>query len=266
MKRNLIWQVLPYSHANNGKTLIDYEHYQFGRKEQFLYGLETAGIVLFFAYFFYRSIRAVVLLIPVGIFFLKRKRKELGKKQQDILKIQFKEAVLCISAGMRAGYSAENAFREAYKDMVRMFGRQSLICRELAYILGGMSNNIPIEKLLQNFGNRSGVEEIKEFGEIFEISKKNGGNIGQIVTQTVEVISKKLELDREIQTIISAKKLEQKIMNLVPFLILFYVDSTSKGFFDMFYHNLAGNVIMTVGIVIYGMAICMEDKIMDIQL
>lgn len=265
MEKNLKWQVLPYKHADNGKTLIDYEHYQFGRKEIILYGLEAVGIVLFFAYFFYRSLWMVIPLMPVGVFVLKRKKKELSKKQQNTLKIQFKEAVLSISAGMRAGYSAENAFKEAYKDMVRMFGRQSLICRELAYLLGGMSNNIPIEKLLQSFGNRSGVEEIKEFGEIFEISKKNGGNIGQIIAQTVDIISRKLEVDREIETLISAKKLEQKIMNIVPFLILFYVDTTTKGFFDALYHNVAGNIIMTAGIAVYGIAICMEDKIMDIQ-
>jgi len=265
MEKNLKWQVLPYKHADNGKTLIDYEHYQFGRKEIILYGLEAVGIVLFFAYFFYRSLWMVIPLMPVGVFVLKRKKKELAKKQQNTLKIQFKEAVLSISAGMRAGYSAENAFKEAYKDMVRMFGRQSLICRELAYLLGGMSNNIPIEKLLQSFGNRSGVEEIKEFGEIFEISKKNGGNIGQIIAQTVDIISRKLEVDREIETLISAKKLEQKIMNIVPFLILFYVDTTTKGFFDALYHNVAGNIIMTAGIAVYGIAICMEDKIMDIQ-
>lgn len=265
MTKNLKWQVLPYKHSDTGKTLIDYEHYQFGRKEMFLYGLEAVGIVLFFAYFFYRSLWSAILLVPVGIFFLTRKKRELGKKQQNTLKIQFKEAVLSISAGMRAGYSAENAFKEAYKDMVRMFGRQSLICRELAYLLGGMSNNIPIEKLLQGFGRRSGVEEIKEFGEIFEISKKTGGNIGQIIAQTVDIISRKLEVDREIETLVSAKKLEQKIMNLVPFAILFYVETTSKGFFDVLYGNIAGNIIMTAGIAVYGAAICMEDKIMDIK-
>ena len=265
MEKNLKWQVLPYKHSDSGKTLIDYEHYQFGRKEMFFYGLEAVGLVLFFAYFFYRSLWLAILLTPVGIFFLKRKKKELGRRQQDTLKIQFREAVLSISAGMRAGYSAENAFKEAYKDMVRMFGRQSLICRELAYLLGGMSNNIPIEKLLQGFGSRSGVEEIKEFGEIFEISKKTGGNIGQIIARTVEIISRKLEVDREIETLVSAKKLEQKIMNLVPFVILFYVDATSKGFFDVLYNNIAGNMIMTAGIAVYGAAICMEDKIMDIK-
>ena len=265
MEKSLKMRGLPFYHANNGKTLIDYEHYQFGRKEMLIYGLESVGIVLFFSYFFYHSLLAAIPLIPVGIFFLERKRKELSKRQRNTLKLQFKETILCISAGMRAGYSAENAFRESYKDMVRMFGAGSLICKELQYIIGGMQNNIPIEELLYDFGNRSSVDEIKEFGDIFAISKKNGGNIGQVITQTVEMISRKLEVDREIETLVSAKKLEQNIMNLVPFFILVYVNMTSKGFFQVLYHNLVGNMIMTIGVVVYIGAIFLEDKIMDIQ-
>ena len=74
MEKNLKWQVFPYKHSDNGKTLIDYEHYQFGRKEMFIYGLESMGIVLSFAYFFYRSLWSAILLVPVGVFFLNRKR------------------------------------------------------------------------------------------------------------------------------------------------------------------------------------------------
>ena len=264
--KNSRMRALFFHHENNGKTLMDYEHYQFGRKDLFLYGLETIGIVLFFSYFFYRSLFAAIPLIPVGIFFFRRKEKELLRKQKDMLKIQFKEMILSLSAGMRAGYSAENAMKESYTDMVRMFGEKSLICREVRHVLGGMSNNIPIEELLCYFGDRSGIEEIKEFGEIFTISKKSGGNIGQVIAETVSVITRKLEVDREIETLISAKKLEQNIMNLVPFFILVYVNATSKGFFQSLYHNLMGIVIMTVGVCIYMGAILLEDKIMDIQI
>ncbi len=265
MEKNLKARVLLFSHADNGKTLIDYEHYQFGGKEFLLYGAEAAGIVIFFAYFFYRSLSAAIPLIPIGIFFFKRKGKELSKKQKELLKVQFKEAILCISAGMRAGYSAENAVRESYTDMRRMYGEKGLICRELQYMIGGMNNNIPIEELLHGFGNRSGVDEIREFGDIFAIAKKNGGNIGQVIAETVEIISRKLEVDREIATLISAKKLEQNIMNFVPFFILAYVNATSKGFFQMLYHNPAGIIIMTIGAAVYVGAIFLEDKIMDIR-
>lgn len=266
MKQNLKMRGLLSCHANNGKTIIDYEHYQFGRKELILYGMESMGIVLLFAYFFYQSLFAVIPLIPVGFFFLVRKRKKLSQKQQITLKLQFKEAILSISAAMRAGYSAENAIRESNKDMERMFGANSLICKELHYMIGGMQNNIPVERLMQTFGYRSKVDEIKEFGDIFAISKKNGGNMVQVISETAEIISRKLEIDKEIETLIGAKKLEQTIMNLVPFFILMYVNITSKGFFQVLYHNAAGNIIMTIGVVIYLGTVMLEDKIMEIHI
>lgn len=64
---------------------------------------------------------------------------------------------------------------------------------------------------------------------------------------------------------ISAKKMEQKIMNLVPFLIIFYIGTTSKGFFDVLYHNLVGVVVMTVCLVFYGAAWRFSKKIVEIE-
>ena len=79
------------------------------------------------------------------------------------------------------------------------------------------------------------------------------------------VIEQKTETDKEIQLMISAKKLEQKIMNMVPFLIIFYVSSTSKGFFDVLYHNLVGVVIMTVCLGFYAAAYLMSKRMVEIE-
>ena len=86
-----------------------------------------------------------------------------------------------------------------------------------------------------------------------------------ILAKTASVIEQKMETDREIQLMVSAKKMEQKIMNAVPFLIMFYVSSTSKGFFDVLYHNLAGIVIMTVCLGFYGAAYRLSRRIVEIE-
>ena len=62
------------------------------------------------------------------------------------------------------------------------------------------------------------------------------------------------------------KKLEQKIMNAVPFLIIFYVSSTSRGFFDVLYHNPAGIVVMTVCLGFYGAAYRLSRRIVEINI
>ena len=64
---------------------------------------------------------------------------------------------------------------------------------------------------------------------------------------------------------ISAKKMEQKIMNMVPFLIIFYVGTTSRGFFDVLYHNLIGVIIMTSCLLFYGAAYLLSKRIVKIE-
>ena len=113
---------------------IDYKEYNLSGSEYIIYCAE--GLILFgiISYFFYRSIVAFFLMIPLLVVFLKTKQRELGKKRREELNVQFKDAVLAISANQKAGYSIENAFREAYKDMSMLYGKESHICKELNYI------------------------------------------------------------------------------------------------------------------------------------
>ncbi len=179
--------------------------------------------------------------------------------------MQFKDLVLSLSANQRAGYSIENAFKEAYQDMEMLYGAQSPVCQEVRYILLGLENNMALEKLLYSLGLRSGQQDIMQFADVFLIAKRSGGNMTDILEKTAAVIGQKIETDQEIRLMISAKKMEQRIMNMVPFLIIFYIGTTSKGFFDVLYHNLIGVVIMTVCLGLYGTAYLLSKRIVEIE-
>ena len=83
--------------------------------------------------------------------------------------------------------------------------------------------------------------------------------------KTAAASEQKIEVDKEIQLMISAKKMEQKIMNFVPFLIIFYIGTTSRGFFDVLYHNLIGIAVMTVCLGFYGVAYLLSKRIVEIE-
>lgn len=87
----------------------------------------------------------------------------------------------------------------------------------------------------------------------------------EILSETAGTIEQKLDVDQEIQVLISAKKMEQKIMNMVPFLIISYISLTSKGFFDTLYHNLVGILIMTVCLFIYLAAFKLSKQMVEIE-
>lgn len=244
---------------------VDYEEYVLNAKEVVLYSAQGLLLIGIISYFFYRSIWAFLCLSPLLIFFLRLKKRELAQKRKQEINMQSKDAVLAVSANQKAGYSVENAFREAYKDMAMLYGKESHICRELNYISKGLDNNIVLEKLLYDFAIRSHIQDIMQFADVFMIAKRSGGNMTEILSETADTIEQKISVDREIQVLISSKKMEQKIMNVVPFIIIFYIDLTSKGFFDSLYHNLAGIIIMTISLAVYLSALTISKKLVEIE-
>lgn len=244
---------------------VDYSDYIFSRREWILYLTEGSLLVGVISYFFYQSLWAALFLSPIFVIFIKVKKRELAKKRRLEINMQFKDAVLSVSANQRAGYSVENAFREAYKDMAMLYGKNSPICQELSYIIKGLDNNIILERLLYDFGCRSHVPDILQFADVFLIAKRGGGNMTEIIAGTADVIEQKITVDKEIQVLLSSKKMEQKIMNIIPFLIIFYISLTSKGFFDVLYHNVIGIAVMTVCLVIYLTAFIISRKLVEIE-
>lgn len=227
-----------------------------------LKGLLFLGCI---SYFFYHSLWALLPLSPILFVYRRLKNRERDFIKKHKLGLQFKDAILAVSASLNAGYSIENAFCEAYKDLCQIYEKEEIIIKEFLLLNRQLKNNFVLEKLLVDFGERSQVAEIKDFAEIFLVAKRSGGDFNKIIQRTALMICEKIEIKREIQTMISSKKLEQKIMNFVPLFILFYVGITSPGFFHSLYGNIAGIIIMTVCLFLYGFAYLLGEKIMDIE-
>lgn len=220
-----------------------------------------AGISLFFAFFFYRSIWAIPFMLPIGTLFVGwTHQKKLQKRDAYFLE-QFKECILSVSANLKAGYAVENAFLESMSDMQMMFGENSMIVDELYRIQKGLRNNETLENLLFAMAWRSGAEDVLEFAEVFAIAKRNSGNIPETINVYSKSIEQKLAVVDEIQTLLAAKQLEQKIMNVMPFVIILYLEYSSPGYFDMMFHNFSGVVIMTGCLACYVCAYWMSVKI-----
>lgn len=242
-----------------------YDTYHFNTKEKVVLFTIWIGISGVVAYFFYRSwiVFGIVLLgFPL---FLKWQRKSATRKRKWELTLAFREAVVIVAGNLQAGNSIENAFRRAYSDLKSLYGEEADITKEFLIIGRGLENNLVLEKMLLDFGTRSGVEDIKDFADIFAVAKRTGGNLKEIIADTVEIISDKIEMKRSLRILISEKQFEQKIMCVIPFFILIYIGMTSPGYFDSLYHSSSGISIMTACLVAYIVAILWGMKITAIE-
>lgn len=228
-----------------------YDSYFFSPKEKLFYLMISLGIVLFFSFFFYRSLIAAIFLWPIGIFSYLSFQKEQGNKRKQRLEAEFKDCILSVAANLRAGYSVENAFEESLQDIRALYGEEGLMHKELLRMKKGIAHNVPLEELLLELGTRSGCSNIKEFGEVFAIARNSGGRLPEIIQSTADLIGEKIALQQEVQVVLSGKLFEQKIMNVIPFLLVGYIEISSRGFFDILYHNLTGICIMSGCMLLY---------------
>lgn len=215
----------------------------------------------FFAYFFYRSVPAVLPMLIPGVLFIKMEREKAAKSRENRLKQQFGECILSVGGAVKAGYAAENAFVESMRDMEMMYGEDSAILEELAQIKGGLENHLTLERLLQEMGQRTRLKEIQEFAEIFAITKRNGGSLSQIIQMTAHNIRTGVTMEEEIQTMLASRRLEQKVMNLTPFLLVLYLQMTTPGYFDLFFQDFTGRIIMTAFMIWYMAAYGLSERI-----
>lgn len=244
---------------------MNYETYIFSRREKCSLCMQWLIISGIIGYFFYKSWIAFGVLSIFMPVFIRWRKKEYIKKRKWELTLAFREAVGMVSGNLQAGNSIENAFRRAYGDLTQLYGKEADISLEFLAVGRGLDRNMLLENLLMDFGNRSGVEDIKEFADIFAVAKRSGGNLREIIADTAEAISAKTEMKRELRILISEKQFEQKIMCIIPFFILAYIGMTSPGYFNMLYHNLSGVGIMSACLVAYAAALLWGMKITEIE-
>lgn len=192
---------------------------------------------------------------------LKRKKEKEKKKMLE----EFREMIGFVSGALNAGYSLENAFWVAKKELGILYGTKSILLSYLERALRKLKMNTSLEQALLEFAKECQLEEAKNFAEIVSIGKKSGGNLVHIIEKSVHSICLKIETEEEIATMIAAKKMETRIMLLFPALIVLYLRLTNGDYIRVLYGNLIGVAVMTVSLVVMLLAGFWSEKIMDIK-
>ncbi len=220
------------------------------------------SFILFFL--FYKSfVLSFILALIYGIINIKTYEKRRIEEWRWQMDLEFREVMTGISSALNAGYSVENSFKEAKMDLLLLYGNNSVMVKELDIINSKLMLNQPLENVLMEFARRCEVEDINNFAEVFQTAKRTGGNLIDIARSSADKISNKIETSREIRTMVSGKRMEGRIMALIPLAIIIYFWISSPGFLDCLYAP-AGRPIMTVLLIIYVAAYKWSERIGDI--
>lgn len=271
-----------YMSATNIPT-YNYNVYHMSQKEKIIYFLIAFVVGVAVGYLFYGGIgkdefgRPTTItyvlntIIPgavgviAGILFVPIRRDQIIQNKKSKLNTQFRDMLETLSTNLGAGKNVTDSFKSVYDDMKIQYEEDAFILKELEVILSGMNNNIDIEVLLEDFGRRSGNEDIQSFANVFRVCYRKGGNIKQTIRATYKILSDKMEIAEEIETMVTSAKSEQNIMIVMPIALIGIIKMMSPEFGENFV-SPAGLIATTVAIVLFVAAFFVGRSITNIKM
>lgn len=198
-------------------------------------------------------------------FYLKKQEKQQGELEKYQLEFAFRDSLQSLSSALEAGYSVENALSEIVKDLNILYLKDARIVKEFEFMVRQVKNNISVEQVFFELAQRIKLEDAESFAEVFITAKRSGGDLIKIAKRTSNTICEKAEVLQEIQTMITAKKYEAKIMKLVPYAILAYFNFFSPEYLSALYGNFPGIILMSILLILYQSANYLASKITTIE-
>jgi tight adherence protein B len=236
-------------------------------KEKILYTAMAAVVIFAIAFIFYRSVLLSCLLVPLALFYPRIKTRDIIKKRKKELNIQFKDMLYSLSSSLSAGKTVESGFREALKDLSVLYPEPSaFILIEVRRIISMLETNETLEHALSDFASRARLEDVDNFVDVFNISKRSGGNISEVIKNTSAIISDRIEVAQEVDTMLAERRFEQKVLNVVPIFLILVLSASAPDYLSPVFNTAAGRLTMTASIGLLALSLLISTKLNDIKL
>lgn len=259
------------------EKVLDYHNYEMTPSEKVLYfvlAFLIGGVVSQFFYgglfqedgaptmltYISNAAAFVVVGLIAGKVFLPVRSRQLAEKRRDVLRRQFRDMLESLTASLAANSTVRDAFHTAYTDMCMQYSDDAMISQELDQFRRAEQINVTLDVMMADFAKRSGVEEIEDFNNVFQVCYGPGGNMSRVINQTHDIICERMEVEDEIQAKVHANQLELNVIMLAPILII----ALMRGANATFAQNLAsplgvatvtGALVAFVGAYIWGQKI-----------
>ena len=230
----------------------------------FLLGFAIGFIILFV---YYQLVMISIIGGAVfGVVYIFISAQNAIKKRRIKLCLQFKDMLEALSVAMRAGNPPAKALLSAREDLLLLYDESDDIIMELDLIVASFNNAVPLSESFRDFSVRSGLEDIESFASIYETIEGKSSRADEIVRQTQSIINDKMEIEMEIETLMTSAKNEMNIMTIMPIVILLILGYVGKGFMDAIYTTMGGRVAATIGLVIFIVSVALGRRISKVKL
>ena len=247
--------------------MTDYQIYILSAKERRLVDVTIAALLGVVGFLFFQSL-ILLMLFPL----IRKKGHQLyadyrKKERQKRLLQEFRDFLFSLSASFATGRHMTEAMKEAKSALEHIYGTKGLLAEELRYMLKAIDETGQSEQIVfGNFANRTGLEDICLLAEVYAVCRSTGGNMAAAVNKAAALLTEKIHLEMEIETMLSQKKLEGTMIALMPAVMIIFLLWMSPAYLEPMYTTATGRLLMATALAINGFAYYWMEKMTDVTL
>lgn len=209
-----------------------------------------------------------IVVVGVGAFaarhYLRVRAAQIQRAKVKTLERQFRDLLDSLTTSLAAGSTIIRAFDSARGDLAQQYADDAPIVQELNVVIAGFHNNIRVEDMIRDLGDRSASDDVASFANVFQIAYMKGADMKEAVRNTHIILSEKMAMTEEIETSLVASKNESLIMIILPIVLVAILKSSGSSFADALSTPL-GLICTVVAVSMFLGAYVLSRKIMTIK-
>ncbi len=229
---------------------MNYKEMDLSPREKMTFYIVISLSGLLIGWLFYDNILSSAIAICLLVYTRYPFKEYLREKRNKELLMQFKDLLYSLTSSISVGRSIGQGLIESREFWKGTYSQDDYIMTELKEMEKKMTiSRMTDIEVLEDFAVRSGLEDINDMVTACKTCKKTGGNMAEALSKCSNMISDKIALQEQLNTLLSQKKFEGRIVALAPMLIILIIRFTSPSYFQPMIETGAGRVITTISLV-----------------
>lgn len=232
-----------------------------------VYMLPVCIIVCFFIYAFTQSLAKTLFILVLLVFIATCIAETISERGRNSFALQFRDWLYSINNSIKAGMSLEEAIRYSEKDIKSLHGKykKATIVRCIQDTITYLNYGQPVSEALEAFKQIKYNQDVDAFIIAVKTIRIRGGNMAETISMISDMISEKVMLSREIDLMLYGKKLEGRIMVLIPLILVALIFFISPEYMEKMFNTPIGTIIYSVSFCMIAVGYLVSRKIAKID-
>ncbi|MDD5246487.1 MAG: type II secretion system F family protein [Candidatus Omnitrophica bacterium] len=151
---------------------------------------------------------------------------------------QIVDGIMILCSSLKVGMSLQQAFEVLVEEMA------APISQEFSLVIRQMRMGFSVENALQDLKKRMRVDDLDMVVAALLIAKETGGDITETLSKVANTIQERNKLIGKVKALTVQAKLQGIIMSIIPIAFALVVYKSDPHFFDVFFKNDFGKMIL----------------------